>query len=178
MKELKFRPLRIVRDKIVVASYMQWNKLRTTNYNGQFRLIVDKEYESLPPNEFVNDHKGEQLYHFTYNPWEVFEYHGSCLDEGFDWDRMRQRHKDFIIVGKDREGQQTKSYFMRGADSAGTPTFTHYDTDRVTQDDTWAYYGADAFDPLTVWTVINWFGWVLWNLSNAQIEFKEQTKQP
>lgn len=31
-KQIVFRPLRIVRGKIVVASYMQWRKVKTADY--------------------------------------------------------------------------------------------------------------------------------------------------
>lgn len=171
MKEVRFRPLRRVKKtgKVVVASYMQWNKVRCANYS-KFNLIVDNEYERLNKSDFVYTHGGTQLYHFNYNPWEVFEYYGSCIEEYFDWDDMRKKYKDFILVSTDHEGKEYKSYHIRGADCAGTPTFTHYDEDRVTSDDTWGYYGGDAFEPVTVGYVIIWLGWFLYQLNNSYLK--------
>ncbi len=171
MKTIKFRPLRVIKKtgKIVVASYMQWNNIRCGNYS-KFNLIVDNEYEQMNKSDFVYNHEGKQLYHFNYNPWEVFEYYGSCIAEGFDWDYMRETYKDFILVSTDREGKQYKSYHIRGADCAGTPSFTHYDEDRITTDDTWNYYGADAFEAVTVGYVITWLGWFLYQLENSNLK--------
>lgn len=48
MKTIKFRPLREDKKsgKIIVASYMQWNKVRCGNYS-KFNLIINPEYESM-----------------------------------------------------------------------------------------------------------------------------------
>lgn len=170
MKSITFRPLRRVKKtgKIVVASYMQWNKLRCANYS-EFSLIVDSEYEQMNKSDFVYNHEGKQLYHFGYNPWDVHEHYGSCIAEGFSFDEMRSKYKDFILVSE-FDGRPHKSYFIRGADCAGTPSFTHYDEDRVTSDDTWNYYGADAFEPVTVGYVITWLGWFLYQLENSSLK--------
>ena len=174
MNTIKFRPLRMIKKtgKVCVASYMQWNRVRCANYS-KFNLIIVNEYEHLNKSDFVYNHEGKQLYHFGYNPWKVHEHHGSCIAEGFDWDYMRKTYKDFIIVNRDREGREYKSYHIRGADCAGTPTFTHYDEDRITTDDTWNYYGADAFEPLTVDYVITWLGWFLYQLENSNLKINE-----
>lgn len=172
MKEIKFRPLRLNKKtgKIIVASYIQWNKLRCANYS-EFKLTVVDEYEQMNKADFVYNHEGKQLYHFGYNPWDIHEHYGSCIAEGFDWDEMRRIYKDFILVSDGGlYGTPHKSYHVRGADTAGTPTFTHYDEDRVTTDDTWNYYGADAFEPVTVGYVITWLGWFLYQLENSTLK--------
>lgn len=170
MKEIKFSPLRRIKKtgKICVASYMQWNNLRCANYSD-FKLVVVNDYEQMDKSEFVYNHEGKQLYHFNYDPWEVHEHHGSCIAESFDWDEMRRTYKDFILVGT-FDGKPHRSYFLRGADGAGTPTFSHYDEDRVTTDDTWNYHGSDAFEPVTVGYVITWLGWFLYQLENSYLK--------
>ena len=170
MKTVIFRPLRRVKKtgKVVVASYMQWNKLRCANYLD-FNLVVVNEYEKMNKSDFVYNHEGKQLYHFNYNPWDVHEHYGSCIDLCFDWDEMRRLYKDFIIVS-DHDGKEYRSYSLRGADCAGTPCFTHYYEDMITTDDTWNYYGGDAFEPVTVEYVISWLGWFLYQLENSKIK--------
>lgn len=171
MKTITFRPLRKVKKtgKVVVASYTQWNNLRCANYS-EFNLIVANDYEQMNKSDFVYSHEGKQLYHFGYNPWDVHEHHGSCIADDFDWDEMRRIHKDFILVSTNRDGGEHRSYHIRGADCAGTPTFTHYDEDRVTTDDCWNYYGADAFEAVTVGYVITWLGWFLYQLENSSLK--------
>lgn len=127
--------------------------------------MVNDDYKEMDKSKFVYNHEGKQLYHFGYNPWDVHEHYGSCIAEGFNWDEMRKIHKDFIIVNS-----TYKSYHIRGADCAGTPTFTHYDEDRITTDDTWNYYGADSFEPVTVEYVITWLGWFLYQLENSHLK--------
>lgn len=170
MRQIIFRPLRRVKKtgKVVVASYMQWNKVRCGNYS-KFNLIVKNDYEQMNKSDLVYNHKGEQLYHFGYNPWDVHEHYGSCIADGFDWDEMRSKYKDFILVSEDN-GSLYKSYHIRGADCVGTPTFTHYYEDRVVGDDVWDYYGADAFEPVTVGYVITWLGWFLYQLENSYLK--------
>lgn len=171
MKTIVFRPLRLIKKtgKITVASYMQWNKVRCANYS-KFYLIVDNEYEKMNKSDFVYNHEGIQLYHFGYNPWGIHEHHGSCIDYCFDWDEMRSKYKDFIIVSETHDGKEHKSYHIRGADCSGTPIFSHYDEDRVTTDDIWNYHGADAFYPVTVDYVITWLGWFLYQLENSTLK--------
>lgn len=147
---------------------MQWNSLRCANYSSKFNLIVVNEYDRMKKDDFVYNHEGKQLYHFNYNPWDVHVHYGSCIAEGFDWDEMRRIYKDFILYGKEHS-----SYHMRGADCAGTPTFTHYDEDYVTSDDAWNYYGADAIEPVTVGYVITWLGWFLYQLDKSILKVSQ-----
>lgn len=167
MKTINFRPLRLLKksNKIVVASYEQWNKLRCANY-AEFTLNIINEYDKMDKNELVHNHLGERLYHFNINPWEVYEYHKRTLHEVFSYDDLRGMHKDFITVYEDGY----RFYSIRGTDVAGTPTFSHLTETRITTDDTWNHYGGDAFEPITVGYVITWLGWFLYQLENSKIK--------
>jgi hypothetical protein len=73
MKVVIFKPLRRIKKtgKITVASYMQWRKVKTSDYNN-FSLIIDDEYKSFPKDEYVYDHKGENLFWYNFkNPQDV-----------------------------------------------------------------------------------------------------------
>lgn len=148
---------------------MQWNRVRCANYSI-FKLTIDDEYSRMDKSELVYNHQGKMLFHFNYNPWEVFESHYSCIAEGFDWDLMRKTYKQFTLVSTDREGKEHKSYHWRGADCMGTPSFSHYNEDYITTDDCWKYYGPESFEPLTVGYVINWLGWFLYQLGNSSLK--------
>lgn len=171
MKSITFRPLRRIKKtgKITVASYMQWNKVKCANYS-KFLLTVNDEYKMFDKSELVYNHEGKLLFHFNYDPWEVYTYCGTCLDYAFDWDQLREKHKSFTIISKDHEGKEYSSYHWRGADCSGTPTFTHYDEDYITTDDPWNYYRSDSFEPVTVEYVITWLGWFLYQLENSCLQ--------
>lgn len=154
--------------KIIVASYPLWNKVKTANYS-QFNLIVDDEYKRLDPESFVHDHKGELLYFFPYNPAEVMAFQRTVIDEeDFDYDDARALHRDFIIHhAGGKYGSPWTSYFMRGADCQGTPTFTHHTGDIISRD---GYYSMFDFEPLTVKMVRQWLGWFLFQLENSRLQ--------
>lgn len=161
MKEIVFRPLRRVKKtgKIVVASYMQWRKIATADYN-KFKLIVDDEYKRLPSDEFVYDHKGELLFWFTYKPVDI-----PVLDASpnFNYEAARKKYgHQFIIAHNDGY----IAYLVSGLDCDGVPTFSHYQQDRVARD----YEDMSKFDPLTVKTVTQWLGWFLYNLKNSYLQ--------
>ena len=164
MKTVVFRPLRRIKKtgKVAVASYMQWNKVRCANYS-QFKLDVVPDYKLMDKDEFVYDHKGELLYHFNYNPWDVFVYNGSCIEDGFDWDYMRETYKDFSIDS----GGEWISRYWRGTDCNGTPTFSHLTTDGIANAE---YRNVTQFEPLTVGYVIDWLGWFLYQLENSKLK--------
>jgi len=170
MKQIKFRPLRLNKKtgKIIVASYAQWNKVRCANYS-EFNLIVSNEYEHMDKSAFVYNHQGEQLFHFGYNPWDVHEHYASCIGESVDYFYLRDTYKDFVVINN-INGEIYKNRRFRGADCDGTPTFTHYDVDRITEDSTCEHHGADAFEPVTVGYVLNWLGWFLYQLENAKLK--------
>lgn len=160
MKTITFRPLRKINKtgKIVVASYMQWRKIATADYD-KFQLIVDDEYKRLPSDEFVYDHKGELLYWFTYNPGDI-----PVLDASprFNYEAARKKYGKFIIAHKDGY----VAYFVTGLDCNGVPAFSHYQQDRVARD----FEDPNRFDPLTVGVVVKWFGWFLFNLNNSYLQ--------
>ena len=166
MKELKFRPLRKVKDKIVVASYMQWRRAMTADYN-KFNLLVDASYRLIDPQDHVRNHKGELLYFFRYNPADVPVFQWNKF---MDLERIRAEHKYYGILWNE---SNHVNYHMDGADCDGVPTFSHWTADYV------ADYWKDVISvhPLTVETVCKWFGWFLWQLNNSQLEFKVQSKQ-
>lgn len=168
---IKFRPLRRIKKtgKIVVASYMQWRKVMTADYS-KFSLNLSDEHKGFPKDEFVYDHKGNLIFFFTYNPADVPVYDSQAegiLDD--DWlTRVHESKQPYGIRWRICTPDHV-NYHMPGADCSGVPTFTHWTENRVTQEDTWNYYGADSFEPLTVATVRMWFGWFLWQLENASI---------
>lgn len=173
MKSVTFRPLRRIKKtgKITVASYMQWRKVRTADYD-KFNLIVNDEYKMFPKDEYVYTHEGKLIYFFTYNPADMMVFQRTVIDEvDFDYNEARSVYRDFIIQNDGgKYGSPSTSYFMRGTDCCGVPTFSHWDEDRVTQKDCWDYYGADQFEPLTVGLVLKWFGWFLYKLENSYLQ--------
>lgn len=151
---------------------MQWNKVRCADYN-KFNLIVLEDYKLMPKDEYVYNHKGELIYFFTYNPADLPVYNSDAeriLDE--NWlDKIHESTRPHGIFWARSEGHV--NYIAPGMDCAGTPTFSHWDEDTVTQESTWNYYGSDKFEPLTVGTVIMWFGWFIYQLNNSYLT-KEQ----
>lgn len=150
---------------------MQWRKVKTADYK-KFNLIVDDEYKKLPKDEYVYTHDGKLIYFFTYNPADVMAFQHIMIDEtDFDYAEARVTYKDFIIHSDGgKYGSPWTSYFMRGTDCSGVPAFSHWDEDRVTEEDTWNYFGHDQFEPLTVATVVKWFGWFLYQLDNSTLQ--------
>lgn len=171
MKSITFRPLRRVKKtgKIVVASYMGWNRVMTADYN-KFNLVINDEYKKLPKDEFVYDHNGNLLFFFTYNPADVPVYDSKAeriINE--DWlDNLHKSKQPFGIRWENSEGHV--NYNAPGMDCQGTPTFSHYTQDHVAQEDVANYYGLDKFEPLTVETVAKWFGWFLYQLKNSYLQ--------
>lgn len=164
MKRIVFRPLRRINKtgNIVVAGYMQWRKVMTADYN-KFTLVIDEAYKRLSPDQYVYNHKGEQLFWFTTHPWDV---------PVFEWtpqlnlQEIRKTHKQYgIIWGPD---SLHINYNMGGTDCDGIPCFSHYDANRVS-----GYDDVSQFEPLTVGTVNKWFGWFLFQLENSYLEAKK-----
>ena len=172
MRSLVFRPLRRVKKtgKVVVASYMQWRKVMTADYS-KFNLTIDDEYKTMPSDEFVYNHKGELLFFFTYNPYDIPVYDSDAeriLDD--DWlDKIHASKQPYGIRWNINE-QGHVNYNCKGMDCDGVPSFSHWYEDRITQKDTWEYYGPDQFEPLTVKTVTKWFGWFLYQLNNSYLK--------
>lgn len=157
MRTVRFRPLRYVKklDKIVVCSSRTWSSVMTAN-NYPFNLIVDNEYIDLAKNEFVYNHVGELLFYYTANPNDIPVYHNSQLstEEIFRDTKVR----GFV------SGDYTH-YSGIGIDCNGTPTFAHFTADYLATHK----YDVTKFEPLTVEVVLNWYGWMLLNMNNANI---------
>ncbi len=148
---------------------MGWNRIMTADYN-KFNLVVNDEYKQFPKDEFVYDHNGNLLFFFNYNPADIPVYNSDAeriIDE--NWlDKIHASKKPHGIRWDKSEGHV--SYNAPGMDCQGTPTFSHWNEDRITQEDTWNYYGHDKFEPLTVETVVKWFGWFLFQLNNSYLQ--------
>ena len=81
---MKFRPLRIKKGKVTVSSYMSWRKFFNRGVYGGLVSLV-KEYEAFNQEEFVFNHKGEQLFFPNYLPESIKE-QGYVV--GFDCDKV------------------------------------------------------------------------------------------
>lgn len=158
MKTIIFRPLRRIKKtrKITVASYAQWRKVKTADYE-KFNLIISNEYKTFPKDELVYDHNGENLFWRHYNPEEI-----PALNQYF-LNYMEQKEyppmwkTDYMISAK-------------GLDVDGVPTFSHQNASNI--------YNSKAdmtdFEPLTVEMVNYWFGWFLYKLKNNELSFLEK----
>lgn len=146
---------------------MQWRKIKTADYS-MFNLAIDEEYKRLPADEFVYNHKGEQLFWFNHtNPEALQKNH-------MDVDSMCE------ILGIDRsqfEGEEWKfnqpigegfHWSVRGFDCEGVPCFSHYSASHCS-----GYTDMNQFEPLTVGMVVKWFGWFLWRLNNSNLNVNE-----
>lgn len=162
MKTIKFRPLRLIKKtgKITVASYLQWNRCKTANYWGEFNLIIDEDYKKFDPDAFVYDHNGDQLFFFTYNPAEIPVFN---FTQFMDLETIRAAHSQYGIRWD--SNKESVSYTAKGTDCSGTPIFSHLTADYVATQ----YKDVTQFEPLTVKTVVFWFGWFLYTLDSAKI---------
>ena len=167
MKEIKFRPLRVIKKtgKITVASYMQWRSIKTADYN-QFSLVIDESYKMLNDDNFVYDHNGKQLFFYDYNPGKVPIYLKTSLE---DYEPEWKTGNNFIIHHKGTiySPEDWFTFRMDGTDCDGVPVFSHYNADYIVSDHTRRY---DLFEPLTVGMVKMWFGWFLWQLDNCRLK--------
>lgn len=166
MKEIKFVPLRRVKKtgKIVVAGYMQWNKVRCADYN-EFQLMLSDEHVGFSPDEFVHNHKGELLFWYNHQDPEALSKNYPSIESAIN------------ILGVDPsvfEGEEWKlseplsggfHWSVKGFDCAGTPTFSHGTANYIAT----FYNDVTEFEPLTVGVVLKWYGYFLWKLKNANI---------
>ena len=161
MKTLVFRPLRRVKKtgKIVVASYSQWRGVMTADYN-KFNLIIDNEYQLLPKDEFVYNHKGELLFWFNINPADIPVFTYNRL---MDSEKIRREYQWYGTLWE--QGQHV-NYMGPGLDCSGVPCFSHYNQERAAD----PYFNPNEFDPLIVKTVIHWHGWFLLQLNNSYLQ--------
>ncbi len=160
-KIIKFRPLRRHKKsgKIIVASYMSWNKIRSADYWQKFELVVDNEYRELPRHERVYNHKLEDLWFFKYKPEDIKTYPSVAAPEGANYGTP------YIIDYGD--GQHYMCMGI-GLDAAGTPCLSHYTTNQLANDN----YNLEMVEPLTVGAVIDWYVWFLFNLNNVNASVK------
>lgn len=171
MKIIKFRPLRVIKKsgKITVASYQQWRSIKTADYNN-FSLIIDESYKMLNDEDFVYDNKGKQLFFYDFNPNDIIVNPNIPKLDGFIPSAESSQaylnfrnNNPYILL--DRGHYQT--YWCRGLDCDGVPTFSHYTTDYIVNDNTRNF---TLFEPLTVGIVKMWFGWFLWQLDNSRLQ--------
>lgn len=160
MKSIKFRPLRYVKnkDKIVVSSYMQWRKVMTANYS-EFELIINSDHLKMNPEALVYNHKGEELFFYTYNPSEIPVFNWSVL---FNLDDISESYSQY---GINWNYDSAINYNMKGTDCDGVPTFSHFTIDYVVNN----FKRINDFEPLKVKTVVFWFGWFLYRLDKIKI---------
>ncbi len=165
MKTIVFRPLRIIKKtgKITVASYMQWRKVKTADYN-RFKLIVDSKYKSLPKNELVFNHEGEQLFWFNYHPDEIRVYdYRDWSNLGESLNEIRKGGNGYAISW----ANTPLNYCAKGLDCSGVPVFSHNTAEYIAVH----YKDMEQFEPLTVEKVVNVFGWFLYQLENNELVF-------
>ena len=178
MKEITFRPLR--RDKktgkIIVASYMAWRKVWTANYSFNetgdvpkivSRLTIINEYKGVNPDDFVYNHKGEQLFWFNHEDPDALPKNYCTLKTACEI---------FDIPYEEYEGEEWKvseplgSGFAPGVygfDCDGVPDFSHNTAESVAN----CYSDMSIFEPLTVGMVVIWFGWLLMRLDNTELVY-------
>ncbi len=148
--------------KITVASYMQWRKVMTADYN-KFNLIISDEHKVMSKSEYVYNHKGEQLYFRNYNPADV-----PIFSAPFDLNDVREKHPQY---GVRWEINNHINYTMIGTDCDGVPCFSHFTANYIADH---YFKKINDFVPLTVEIVSYWYGWFLWQLNNSYIS---QVKQ-
>jgi len=172
MKSIVFRPLRLVKKtgKIVVASYPQWNKVRTADYSA-FSLTIDNEYVGMDPNAFVYNHEGKPLFWRDFDPESVPVWESTALTTHEDWREFCDRNAGFYAVRhRPFEGFPNGSISYccayHGIDCQGTPTFSHQPIDRVAE----YYPNFYEWEPLTVAVVVKWLGWWLYQLQNSSLQ--------
>jgi len=160
MKEITFRPLRRIKKtgKIVVASYMQWNKVRCADYS-EFNLIVDNEYSLMPRDEYVHDSKGELLFWKNFNPADMPTIASNLVGEFKD---IQREHDRFVI----QYSSGNLYYIGNQIDCAGVPTFSHYNINYLATH----IEVIEDWEPLTVGIVVDWFGWFLYQLQNTSLQ--------
>lgn len=173
MKIITFRPLRRIKKtgKIVVASYPQWRKVKTADYS-RFKLIVDTEYKTLPPDEYVFNHEGKNLFWRDYDPEQIPTL--PYLD-GYSFE------PEDIVERKYPPQWKTdyNMYCAKGLDCSGVPAFSHGTEKEITIGNMHNYTleevgeslnTMNGYELLTVRVVVKWFGWFLYQLENNELQ--------
>lgn len=136
---------------------MQWRKIKTADYN-EFNLIVDDSYKKISPDEYVYDHKGEQLFWRNYNPEEIPMLNRYALIDG--------ERPPYPPMWKTDYGM----YSGKGIDCDGVPAFSHGSANEIVKDHT---RNLNEYIPLTVEIVNWWFGWFLYQLENVNLQYRK-----
>lgn len=170
MKTITFRPLRYNKKlgKIIVASYMQWRKVKTADYNV-FSLIVNDEYNRYADTELVYNHKGEQLFWNIKHPDDMPIFEGSGIVDFEEWMQKKEafsatHESPYILRGKGSD-----AYITGSLDCDGVPTFSHKTANEISIGYN-SYDKINEFEPLTVKVVKDWFGWFLYQLQNSKLQ--------
>ena len=171
MKEITFRPLRRIKKsgKICVAPYMQWRKVKTADYS-ECNLTIECDYKKYALTDYVYNHKGEQLFWFN-----------NADPDTLTKETVKKRRIDILelieLLGEEFEGESWRfaevntngfHHSIHGFDCDGVPVFNHHTADYV------ATHWTDVtqFEPLTVGTVVKWFGFFLYQLKKSTLTFK------
>lgn len=150
MKEIKFRPLRKLKNgKICVASYAQWRKIKVADYEP-FKLIIDTSYRSMDADKYVYNHKLENLFFSNLKPNDI---------------RVAKKSND---INNYKNWKCGKMYFVDGLDVDGVPVFTNGTSLNLS---VFPIEKIEDYIPLTVRVVNLWFGWFLYQLENVELEF-------
>lgn len=162
MKAITFRPLRRIKKtgRVVIASYSQWRRVFTADY-AQFQLAIEREYEGMPGEEHVFNHEGQPLFWRDFDPAQIPVFEHNVL---FDLGDIQAAHPSYAIRWSP-EGRINYSCCRLGLDCDGVPTFSHHTIDYVAE-----HLAAYAeYEPLTVATVVKWFGWFVYQLENVRL---------
>lgn len=131
--------------KIIVNGYGTWRKYYKMDFSN---LILDYGYNSLPPDEFVYNRKGEQLFFYGYKPEDIKERVYGLPSPPY-WYAIYDQNSN------------RKHFASRGLDSDGIPCFSHYTMDRCANGSSIDW--MEQYEPLTVRMVIMWFDWLMMN---------------
>ncbi len=166
MKYIVFRPLRRIKKtgKITVASYAQWNKVRTADY-AAFLLTIDNEYAAMPPDEHVYNHEGKPLFWRDFNPADIPVYTPAEL-RVFEISISDLHRRPAHYGMKWSDNTPTVNYCVKGLDCQGTPFFSHLTIDFVAEH----LKEYAEYEPLTVGMVVKWLGWFLYQLQNTSLQ--------
>lgn len=167
MKQITFRPIRKDKKtgKMIVASYMQWRKVWTANY-GKCELTIVNEYKGVNPDDFVYNHKGDQLFWFNHKDPDALPKNYANIERTCELLGIEEE----VFAGEEWKLTEPLTqgfhWSVRGFDCDGIPNFSHCDANYCTQFD-----DMEQFEPLTVGMVVLWFGWILCRLENTTLKY-------
>lgn len=160
MKEIRFQLLRRLpgSNKIAVAGYQQWRKLKIEDNKGrEFHIVLDRTHLNVPEDTLICNHKGENLFWKDFDPEALPQLpHYSPVYEKFP----------SLPDGWQKDGETFAAF---GIDVEGVPTFSHWDANTIasTSED------MSAWEPLTARTVRRWFERMLYRMENCKYRFEK-----